>query len=39
MTGVFLDTVVIVDYLTDRKPFTDGAETVFALIDNKIRHK
>ena len=35
MTGVFLDTDVIVDYLTDRKPFSDGAETVFALIDNK----
>lgn len=32
---VFLDTDVIIDYITDRKPFSDKAEMVFALIENK----
>lgn len=33
--NVFLDTDVIVDYITDRKPFSDETEKVFALIENK----
>jgi len=33
--NVFLDTDVIIDYITDRKPFSDNAEKVFALIENK----
>lgn len=33
--NVFLDTDVIIDYITDRKPFSDKAEKVFALIENK----
>ncbi len=32
---IFLDTDVIIDYITDRKPFSDKAEMVFALIENK----
>ena len=32
---VFLDTDVIIDYITDRKPLSDKAEMVFALIENK----
>ena len=35
MMNVFVDTDVIVDYITDRKPFSDKAEKVFALIENK----
>lgn len=35
MMNVFLDTDVIIDYITDRKPFSDKAEKVFALIENK----
>ena len=33
--NVFLDTDVIIDYITDRKPFSDKAEKVFALIENR----
>lgn len=32
---VFLDTGVIIDYLTDRQPFAEKAEKVLALIENK----
>ena len=32
---LFLDTDVIIDYLTDRQPFAENAERVFALIENK----
>lgn len=35
MINVFLDTDVIVDYITDRKPFSDNAEKIFALLENK----
>ena len=35
MINVFLDTDVIIDYITDRKPFSDNAEKVFALIENR----
>lgn len=36
--NLFLDTDVIIDYLTDRKPFSDEAEKLFALIEGgKIR--
>lgn len=31
MTKVFLDTVIIIDYLADRKPFSDDAEVIFSL--------
>ncbi len=34
MTTIFLDTDVIIDYLTDRKPFADSSEQIFALIEN-----
>lgn len=34
MTNIFLDTDVIIDYLTDRKPFADSSEQIFALIEN-----
>ncbi|MFC2090512.1 type II toxin-antitoxin system VapC family toxin [Bacteroidota bacterium] len=38
MINIFLDTDVIIDYLTDRKPFADSSEQIFALIENnKIR--
>jgi predicted nucleic acid-binding protein len=33
--NIFLDTDVIIDYITDRKPFSDKAEKIFALIENK----
>ncbi len=32
--NVFLDTDVIIDYLADRKPYSDKAEKVFALIES-----
>ena len=35
MINIFLDTDVIVDYITDRKPFSDNAEKIFALLENK----
>lgn len=36
--NLFFDTDVIIDYLTDRKPFSDEAEHLFALIEGgKIR--
>jgi len=35
MIDVFLDIDVIIDYFTDRKPFSDKVEKVFALIENK----
>jgi predicted nucleic acid-binding protein len=35
MTDLFIDTDVIIDYITDRKPFADNAEKLFALIENK----
>ncbi|MDA3822129.1 MAG: PIN domain-containing protein [Bacteroidales bacterium] len=35
MINVFLDIDVIVDYITDRKPFSDNAEKIFALIEQK----
>lgn len=31
---IFLDTDVIIDYLTDRQPFAEKAEKVLALIEN-----
>ena len=35
MTDVFIDTDVIIDYITDRKPFSDNAEIIFGLIENR----
>ncbi|MCF8346524.1 MAG: PIN domain-containing protein [Bacteroidales bacterium] len=35
MTDLFIDKDVIIDYITDRKPFADTAEKLFALIENK----
>ncbi len=35
MTDAFIDTDVIIDYLTDRKPFSDSAEVIFSLIENR----
>ncbi len=35
MIDLFIDTDVIIDYITDRKPFSDNAEKLFALIENK----
>jgi predicted nucleic acid-binding protein len=35
MMDIFLDTDVIIDYMADRKPFSDNMEKVFALIENK----
>ena len=35
MTDVFIDTDVIIDYITDRKPFSDHAEIIFTLIENR----
>jgi len=35
MTDLFIDTDVIIDYITDRKPFADNAEKLFALIETK----
>jgi predicted nucleic acid-binding protein len=35
MEHVFIDTDVIIDFLTDRKPFSTEAAKVFSLIDQK----
>ena len=35
MTDLFIDTDVILDFLTDRQPFSREAAQVFSLIDNK----
>ena len=35
MTDAFIDTDVIIDYITDRKPFSDSSEIIFALIENR----
>lgn len=32
---IFIDTDVIIDFLIDRKPFSDNAEKVFALVEHK----
>jgi predicted nucleic acid-binding protein len=32
---IFLDTDIIIDFLIDRKPFSDNAEKIFGLIENK----
>ena len=31
MTKVFLDTDIIIDYLADRRPFSNDAEVIFSL--------
>ena len=36
MTHLFLDTDVIMDYLTDRKPFSDDASGIFALMEKRV---
>jgi len=35
MTRAFIDTDVIIDFLTDRKPFSDSAAILFNRIDRK----
>lgn len=35
MTKVFLDTDIIIDYLADRRPFSDDAEVIFSLAHGK----
>ena len=35
MTDLFIDTDVIIDFITDRKPFSREAAQVFTLIDQK----
>ena len=35
MENVFIDTDVIIDFLTDRKPFSNDSAKVFSLIDQK----
>ena len=35
MENVFIDTDVIVDFLIDRKPFSEEAATIFSMIDQK----
>lgn len=35
MKDAFIDTDVIIDYITDRKPFSDQAEMIFAMIEKK----
>lgn len=35
MKRVFIDTDVIIDFLTDRKPFSDSASILFSRIDKK----
>ena len=35
MTKLFIDTDVILDFLTDRQPFSDNATYIFTLIDNQ----
>jgi predicted nucleic acid-binding protein len=35
MENVFIDTDVIVDFLIDRKPFSEEAATIFSMIDKK----
>jgi len=35
MENVFIDTDVIIDFLTDRKPFSTEAAKLFSLIDQK----
>lgn len=35
MTNLFIDTDVIIDFLIDRKPYSDEAAIIFTLIDRK----
>jgi predicted nucleic acid-binding protein len=35
MTRLFLDTDVILDFLTDRKPFSSEAAVIFTLVDER----
>ena len=35
MTKVFIDSDVIIDFLTDRKPFSDSASVLFNRIDKR----
>lgn len=35
MTDIFIDTDVIIDFISDRKPFSGEAARIFNLIDNK----
>jgi predicted nucleic acid-binding protein len=35
MTKVFIDTDIIIDYLADRRPFSDDAEAIFKLAHEK----
>ena len=35
MTRIFLDTDVILDFLTDRKPFSSEAAVIFTLVDER----
>jgi len=35
MTEIFLDTDVIIDYITDRKPFSEDSAVIFSLIEQK----
>ena len=35
MTKVFIDTDVIIDFLTDRKPFSESASVLFNRLDKK----
>jgi predicted nucleic acid-binding protein len=36
MTSLFFDTNVIIDFLTDRKPFAEDSAAIFDLVDKKI---
>ena len=35
MTNLFIDTDIIIDFLTDRKPYSREAAVIFTLIDQK----
>jgi predicted nucleic acid-binding protein len=35
MKGIFLDTDVIIDFITDRKPFSEDSAAVFSMIEQK----
>jgi predicted nucleic acid-binding protein len=35
MTNLFIDTDIIIDFLTDRKPYSREAAIIFTLIDQK----
>ena len=36
MKSIFLDTDIIIDFISDRKPFSIDAEKIFSLIDQKV---